>query len=932
MAAPAEQDDLKSRLWRCAYDIFEDALERPAGERERFARERASDNPELIPIVLELIRNASDEDPDDSAFMEPAQRIGRRIGRYEITGKLGRGAMGHVYSARDLELGRVVALKFLIASTPGERLISEAKAASALNHPNIVTVFDVVREGQEIALAMELVEGRSLREFCRGLQPVEQVVRWGRQIAQALAATHERGIVHRDIKPENVMLRPDDLVKVLDFGLAKRATLPGGSRSTLFGVMAGTLNYMSPEQTRGESLSAATDVFSLGSVLYELVCGRHPFQSGSPIDTAYAIAHKDPARAATVRKEIPPALDALLMDMLAKGPARRPSAKEVEQRLAAVEAARPAMTRPKSRWRWIAAAVVVAAAGAGLWNLEGKLVRPAALTLVPVTRLSEKSVTAAAISPEGKHLVYALKGGPFYLRHMDDGATETLAAPADLRATRIAWFADGKRVLVSGSIGAQGPQTLYVLRVDGTAGEPVLIASKGRDGVPSPDGSKIAMKSADGDAIWVTDGGGAHAKVIRAAAGNATFHSLVWSPDSRRVSYMVLRQAVHLAASYTYTFETVDIESGAVLVQVDNVPMLSATALPDGRIFCIPWAYPAVSHGGELIEIRTDPKTGTFLGKSTRPIPLSTEGLFYSLTVSNDASMMVLVSASEFVNVYTADLVPSPNVSLTNLRRLTFDWAEEFPHAWTADGQSVIFESNRNGKFGLFRIGLDEKEAVPLFVSTDDAVHPEVTGDGKWILFHKGPARHQRVMMRIPVEGAKTGDVVDTAGKMDEEQRCGGIPGSRCVIRSREDDQFVVRELDPIKGRGQVLARTPYAPYLMYDWDLSPDGNTIAIPNHDSRSAQIRLTSLNAAAGSEDKVIRLEGLRNINAVSWTADGQGLFVMINTGSGGLMLYCDLAGHTTKLLESSKVTYVAPSRDGRHIAFPEHVLSSNVQMLK
>src|SRR5579871_5451191 len=333
-----DRDDGQAQLWRRAYEIFDDLLEKPKEERDQLARALAAGDSALLAIVFDLLRNATEEGLDTVAEEEP--RVGSKIGRYEITAKLGRGGMGHVYAARDTELGRVVALKFLSGQTgsPGggsaDRLIQEAKAASALNHPNIVTVYDVVRQGSEIALAMELIEGQSMRELCDRPQPVENVVRWARQIAQALAATHARGIVHRDIKPENVMLRPDGYVKVLDFGLARRSRLPGASTSlssSLFGGLGGTLSYMSPEQTRGDSPTPASDIFSLGSMLYELLCGRHPFQSGSPIDTAYAIAHQDPKRAESIRSEIPGRISSLLHAMMAKDPAVRPTAADLAE-------------------------------------------------------------------------------------------------------------------------------------------------------------------------------------------------------------------------------------------------------------------------------------------------------------------------------------------------------------------------------------------------------------------------------------------------------------------------------------------------------------------------------------------------------------------------------------------------------------------------
>jgi len=247
--------------------------------------------------------------------------------------------MGYVYSALDNELGRPVALKFVgpeaVANrTLIDRLVREAKAASALNHPHIVTVYEVVRSQGEVAIAMELVDGKSLRYYCGEAQPIARVTGWGRQVAQALAAAHARNIVHRDIKPENVMVRSDGYIKVLDFGLARQVLSTGDSRSGQSSVrLAGTLNYMSPEQTRAQPASSASDVFSLGIVLYELATGKHPFLRDSPVDTAHAIASAEPRPPRALNPGFPPTLDPLLLAMLAKNPAARPSAEQVAETL-----------------------------------------------------------------------------------------------------------------------------------------------------------------------------------------------------------------------------------------------------------------------------------------------------------------------------------------------------------------------------------------------------------------------------------------------------------------------------------------------------------------------------------------------------------------------------------------------------------------------
>jgi serine/threonine protein kinase len=232
---------------------------------------------------------------------------GTRIGHYEIVGPLGAGGMGEVYRAADRTLGRDVALKILpaaLASDPAriERFQREARAVAALNHPHIVTIHSVEEERGVHFLTMELVEGTPLdRQIPPNGLPVDVLMTMARQLADALAAAHDKGIVHRDLKPANVMVTKSGRVKVLDFGLAKlgAASSPGAELETMAqtseGVLLGTMPYMSPEQVEGRPLDARTDIFSLGVLLHEMATGRRPFQAGSQAALASAIGRASTA-------------------------------------------------------------------------------------------------------------------------------------------------------------------------------------------------------------------------------------------------------------------------------------------------------------------------------------------------------------------------------------------------------------------------------------------------------------------------------------------------------------------------------------------------------------------------------------------------------------------------------------------------------------
>jgi predicted ATPase/serine/threonine protein kinase len=343
---------------RQAGELYHAALERPPRERAAFLEETCGGDEGLRREVESLL--AAHEradgflatDPDCGLLMTqaidaraPATVVGRTFGAYEVLSLLGAGEMAEVYLGRDTRLGRNVAVKLLPAKhcLDAERIWRferEARAASALNHPNIVTLYDIGNADEGRFIVMELVEGRTLRQTMEpGAMPAGIPVIGG-QIAKALAVAHAAGIVHRDIKPENIMIRQDGYVKVLDFGLARLMREsergPEALTGTHPGRVMGTVRYMSPEQARGENPAAPSDVFSLGVVFYEMATGRHPFPSESVLGTLHAIATEMPAAPSGLNPGLSRELEALILSMLEKKPALRPTAAEVDSALAGV--------------------------------------------------------------------------------------------------------------------------------------------------------------------------------------------------------------------------------------------------------------------------------------------------------------------------------------------------------------------------------------------------------------------------------------------------------------------------------------------------------------------------------------------------------------------------------------------------------------------
>jgi serine/threonine protein kinase/Flp pilus assembly protein TadD len=329
--------------WQQLKQIFQSALERNPAERSAFLNQACAEDPALRSQVESLISSHNQAgDSIEAMAVEAAteiladeqagQIVGKQIGHYQVLGRIGRGGMGEVFLAQDTTLGRKVALKLLRRDfTSNEeklrRFRQEARAASALNHPNILTIHEIGLEGPLHFMASEYVEGETLRQhLSRAPMTLGQTLDVSVQVASALAAAHQAGIIHRDIKPENVMLRSDGYVKVLDFGLAKLAELKtlGTSAPTLPkvetqpGVVMGTINYMSPEQARGQAVDARTDVWSLGVMIYEMAAGRQPFEGETASDVMSLILQKEPPPLAYSSPEVPGELERIVRKALRK--------------------------------------------------------------------------------------------------------------------------------------------------------------------------------------------------------------------------------------------------------------------------------------------------------------------------------------------------------------------------------------------------------------------------------------------------------------------------------------------------------------------------------------------------------------------------------------------------------------------------------------
>ncbi len=435
-------------LWQQVDKLLEQALEQEPDRRAAFLDEACNGDAALRQEVESLLSAHGKAEgfteagpmrtPGNRTGVEEARDLtGRQVGHYQILSRLGEGGMGVVYKARDTLLGRTVALKVLppeLVNDPERkrRFVQEAKAASSLNHPNIVTVYDIVGDEGVDFIVMEYVAGQTLAEILAGRRlALDDALKYAVQIASALAAAHGAGVVHRDLKPGNIMVDGQGVVKVVDFGLAKLAarkilgdlsdaqpTQTNTALGTEEGTVLGTVSYMSPEQAEGKPVDGRSDIFSFGALLYELVTRRRAFQADSSLAILTAILREDPKPASSVARGIPPELDRIVERCLRKDRERRfQSAADLKVTLedlrGEIRQGKPSVAAgsPARRWFWLAGlAVMLAVAGLAVWVIRSPG-PPAqlALRIVPLTSYpgSERS---PSFSPDGTQVVFSWDG------------------------------------------------------------------------------------------------------------------------------------------------------------------------------------------------------------------------------------------------------------------------------------------------------------------------------------------------------------------------------------------------------------------------------------------------------------------------------------------------------------------------------------------
>ncbi len=907
--------------------------------------------------------------------------IGSQIGHYRIVRLLGKGGMGEVYLADDTKLQRQVALKVLdaaVAADPDrrERFTREARAAAALNHPNIVTIHSVEEAGGQAFLTLEYIDGRTLAEVLppTGL-PLDRLLSIAIAVADAVGAAHQRGITHRDLKPANVMVAADGRVKVLDFGLAKlREEMQPAAAAALptqvltgEGRILGTIAYMSPEQAEGRPVDQRSDVFSLGVMLYEMTVGERPFRGETPVSVLSSILRDNPPSVTDLKRELPRDLGRIIRRCLAKDPEDRyQTAKDLRNDLrglreelasgdhsaivasASSVASPPSSTvavpttRDRARLAWprLAAvaggvAIVVVAAALFLSRRDSPASPGTAspggsrpFASLALTRLTTTGTAGlAVVSADGRYVAHVVadeRGAALWLRQVATSSNVEILPPAQVRFASLAFSPDGNYVLYVIYPAGTNFASLYQVPVLGGGSRQLLYDI---DSAPtfSPDAKRMAFVRGVGEGAAVliaADADGSNPRELAARNLPLSYRlglqTAAWSPDGSLIAVATTDRS-----TLTAGIALVDAASGAERPLGDTPwrDVRSLAWLPDGNALLVN----AQEAGGE--------STIAQLWEVSYPTGavrrITTDLSSYSgLSLSRDARTLVTVRGEQRSSIWV-----SRDGSADSLRVVTNSaGADDGVHgvAWAADGR-LLYTSSASGNSDIWIMNADGTGRVQLTTDRADERIPIASPDGRYVAFMSERGSTRGIWRMDPAGNGQTRLGTDVLRGspwtpfMSADGRWVTYTNERGISLKIPTEGGAATSVFDVPA-GQPL---PDLPLNFHDPLLSPDGRMVM--GHYQEPASGERTVIMPV----DNPAQFKLFPDVFvSAQWTADGRGIVYIDNRRQTGNLWRQPIAGGKPVQItrfDGEQIYRFAYTPDGKQFAVSRGATISDVVLI-